>query len=44
MPNNLKRYGHGTGSNKKEAEQEAAASAYAELSAERDIEKRRTSE
>jgi ribonuclease-3 len=39
-----KRYGHGTGSNKKEAEQEAAASAYAELSAERDIEKRRTSE
>lgn len=39
-----KRYGHGTGSNKKEAEQEAAASAYAELSTERDIEKRRTSE
>ena len=39
-----KRYGHGTGSNKKEAEQEAAASAYAELSAEREIEKRRTSE
>ena len=39
-----KRYGHGTGSNKKEAEQEAAASAYAELSDERDIEKRRTSE
>jgi ribonuclease-3 len=39
-----KRYGHGTGSNKKEAEQEAAASAYAELSAEREFEKRRTSE
>ena len=39
-----KRYGHGTGSNKKEAEQEAAASAYAELGAEREIEKRRTSE
>ncbi len=29
-------YGHGTGSNKKEAEQQAAASAYAELRAERD--------
>ena len=29
------RYGHGTGSNKKEAEQMAAASAYAELQAER---------
>ena len=33
-----KRYGHGTGSNKKEAEQQAASSAYAELRAERDIE------
>lgn len=31
------RYGHGTGSNKKEAEQMAAASAYAELRAEREI-------
>ena len=39
-----KRYGHGTGSNKKEAEQEAAASAYAELSVKRVLEKRRTSE
>jgi ribonuclease-3 len=39
-----KRYGHGTGSNKKEAEQEAAASAYAELSAEHDNEKHRTGE
>jgi len=33
-----KHYGHGTGSNKKEAEQEAAASAYAEIKAARDIE------
>lgn len=32
-----KNYGHGTGSNKKEAEQMAAASAYAELQAEHDI-------
>lgn len=31
-----KLYGHGSGSNKKEAEQEAASSAYAELVAERD--------
>ena len=30
-------YGHGTGSNKKEAEQAAAASAYAELQAERQL-------
>jgi ribonuclease-3 len=30
-------YGHGTGSNKKEAEQMAAASAYAELRAEREV-------
>jgi ribonuclease-3 len=36
-----KHYGHGTGSNKKEAEQQAAASAYAELKAERDIENQR---
>lgn len=34
-------YGHGLGSNKKEAEQQAAASAYAELTAERDIEEQR---
>ncbi len=33
-----KHYGHGTGSNKKEAEQQAAASAYAELRAERNVE------
>jgi len=39
-----KHYGHGTGSNKKEAEQQAAASAYAELRAERDIENQRNSE
>jgi ribonuclease-3 len=39
-----KHYGHGTGSNKKEAEQQAAASAYAELRAERDIEEQRNSE
>ena len=32
------KYGHGTGSNKKEAEQESAASAYAELVAQRDAE------
>jgi ribonuclease-3 len=36
-----KHYGHGTGSNKKEAEQQAAASAYAELKAERNIEDQR---
>ena len=36
-----KLYGHGTGSNKKEAEQQAAASAYAELSAEHAIEEQR---
>ena len=36
-----KHYGHGTGSNKKEAEQQAAASAYAELKAERYIEDQR---
>ncbi len=34
-------YGHGLGSNKKEAEQQAAASAYAQLTAERDIEEQR---
>lgn len=34
-------YGHGKGSNKKEAEQQAAASAYAELKAEREIEEQR---
>ena len=34
-------YGHGTGSNKKEAEQQAAASAYAELSAEYEIAQQR---
>lgn len=39
-----KHYGHGTGSNKKEAEQQAAASAYAELRAVRDIEDQRTIE
>lgn len=39
-----KHYGHGTGSNKKEAEQQAAASAYAELRAVRDIEDQRTLE
>ena len=39
-----KHYGHGTGSNKKEAEQQAAASAYAELKAERAIEDQRNSE
>jgi ribonuclease-3 len=39
-----KHYGHGTGSNKKEAEQQAAASAYAELRAVRDIEEQRASE
>lgn len=33
-----RKYGHGTGSNKKEAEQESAASAYAELVAQRDAE------
>ena len=33
-----RKYGHGTGSNKKEAEQESAASAYAELVARRDAE------
>lgn len=32
-----KRYGHGAGSNKKEAEQHAAASAYAELQANREV-------
>ena len=32
-----KMYGHGTGSNKKEAEQMAAASAYAELQAEHEV-------
>jgi ribonuclease-3 len=35
-------YGHGTGSNKKEAEQQAAASAYAELSTEYEIAKQRS--
>ena len=35
-------YGHGTGSNKKEAEQQAAASAYAELSAEYEIAQQRS--
>ena len=35
-------YGHGRGSNKKEAEQQAAASAYAELVAEREIEEQRS--
>ena len=39
-----KHYGHGTGSNKKEAEQQAAASAYAELRAERDIEEQRSTQ
>lgn len=39
-----KHYGHGTGSNKKEAEQQAAASAYAELKAERNIEDQRTAQ
>lgn len=39
-----KHYGHGTGSNKKEAEQQAAASAYAELRAVRDIENQRNAE
>lgn len=39
-----KHYGHGTGSNKKEAEQQAAASAYAELRAVRDIEDQSTLE
>lgn len=34
-------YGHGTGSNKKEAEQQAAASAYAELTAEHQIAQQR---
>lgn len=36
-----KLYGHGKGSNKKEAEQQAAASAYAELIAEREIAEQR---
>lgn len=36
-----KLYGHGKGSNKKEAEQQAAASAYAELMAEREIAEQR---
>ncbi len=36
-----KLYGHGKGSNKKEAEQQAAASAYAELLAEREIAEQR---
>lgn len=36
-----KLYGHGKGSNKKEAEQQAAASAYAELSVEHEIEEQR---
>lgn len=36
-----KLYGHGQGSNKKEAEQQAAASAYAELQAEHEIEEQR---
>ncbi|MEY4492875.1 MAG: hypothetical protein RL355_224 [Actinomycetota bacterium] len=35
-------YGHGTGSNKKEAEQQAAASAYAELSTEYEIAQQRS--
>ena len=39
-----KHYGHGTGSNKKEAEQQAAASAYAELRAEREIEEQRSTQ
>lgn len=34
-------YGHGQGSNKKEAEQQAAASAYAQITAEHEIEKQR---
>ncbi len=38
-----KRYGHGKGSNKKEAEQQAAASAYAELQAEHKMELQRES-
>jgi ribonuclease-3 len=38
-----KRYGHGKGSNKKEAEQQAAASAYAELQAEHKMEHQRES-
>lgn len=37
-----KLYGHGTGSNKKEAEQQAAASAYAELLAEYEIAQQRS--
>jgi dsRNA-specific ribonuclease len=37
------RYGHGKGSNKKEAEQQAAASAYAELKAEHEIAQQRES-
>lgn len=36
-----KLYGHGKGSNKKEAEQQAAASAYAELTVEHEIEEQR---
>jgi ribonuclease-3 len=39
-----KHYGHGTGSNKKEAEQQAAASAYAELRAMHEIAEQRALE
>lgn len=39
-----KHYGHGTGSNKKEAEQQAAASAYAELRAMHDVAEQRALE